>query len=302
MRTALSLIAIVIITALAVIGLVTTDGPPIQSGSPQQFNRRVITLAPSITEIAFALKCGDRVVGVSSYCTYPSAAQSKPKVGGAIDSDEEKILQLKPDLVIVQGKHRVVTQLCRDNQIDVLHCNARSLSDIYEAIQSIGARLGVLERANRLVSEIKGHMQRISKSVAANGGRPRVFLAVGRNLGEPFGKLSTVGRDSYLTELIEIAGGESIFSNHEIDYPQIALGELVKRAPDVIIELMPDGGDPGELRRRSLEQWKGLNSIPAVESARVFVLTEDFTLRAGPRVGQIASLFAEKIHPEVEVE
>ena len=262
--------------------------------------RRIVTLAPSATEIVFALDCGDRVVGVSGLCNYPPAAADKPRVGGWLDADCERILSLEPDLVILQGGPATVRELCGEHEIDLLDYGDKSLTELFDAIAAIGRRLGCSDRADRLVSRIKGEMRRTSTAVRSRG-RPSVLLSISRTPHQPLGQIYTAGRDSFLTELVRIAGGRSIFADVDVPYPQISLEEVAARAPEVIVELMPEK-DNALTDRQALRQWRTIASLPAVRNQRVHVLSQDYVLLPGPRVGKLARLLARAIHPEATLE
>jgi iron complex transport system substrate-binding protein len=258
--------------------------------------RRIICMAPNIVETVFALGAGDRVVGVSQYTAYPPEAREKPSVGALFNPDLERIVALKPDLVIVQEKHEKVEALCQSRGIRVLRMNMLRVSTILEGVRALGDVLGRREQAKALADKIRSDLDAVRKRVEGKP-RIRVFLCLGHTPGSLKG-MFTVGKTSFLTEMIEIAGGENIFGDVENSYPQVSAESLLARAPDVIIETYPSEEMPESRRKALLADWQTMPGLPAVRSGRVHFVTEDYVVVPGPRVGMIAGLFAGLIHSE----
>ncbi len=259
---------------------------------------RIVSMAPNITETIFALGCGDLLVGVTDFCTYPPEAKGLPKMGGAINPNLEKLIALRPDLVILQGKHEKVDAFCRIRRICVLHVNMDSLSSIYRGIISLGQALHCPRRAQRLCDSIRCELEAV-RGVVAGKKRPRIFICLGRASGS-LASIYTAGGKSFISEIIKMAGGDNIFEDVTLPYPETSKESLIKRAPEVIIEMRP-GEEISDSRRMSLiAQWDILRGIPAVSDRRVCILTEAFLLVPGPRVGTAARFIAETLHPEVK--
>jgi len=261
---------------------------------------RIICMAPNVTETVFALGCGDRVVGVSRFCSYPPEATRLPRVGAFVNPNVEGIIALSPDLLIIQGKHDAVAELCRQKGYPLLRVQMENLASLYREIQAIGSRLGCPDAAAKLCDEIRNGLAEVAASVA---GRPRVrvFVCLGRTPGSLAG-LYTPGRDTFLTEVIRIAGGENVFADVSQPYPAASKEALLKLKPDVIIE--PHPGEPltDRQRRQLLADWRQLGSLPAVQNGRVHILTDDHLLIIGPRVVLTARKLAELIHPEIKID
>jgi len=259
--------------------------------------RRIVCLAPSITETVFALGGGDRVVGVGDFTFWPAKAKELPKVGGFIDPNFERLLSLRPDLVIVQGRQDKVADFCRRQGIDFLRIERNDLPGVFEGIRDIGRKLGLEPRAWELEAELRRGLERISLEVS---GRPRarVFLAIGRTAGT-LSQLMTAGGASYLSQLVDVAGGDNIFADLKRDYPMISKESLVVRDPEVIIEAHPGEQLSEEARKAFLTDWRALPGVNAVREGRIVVLTQDHLLIAGPRLVESAQCLAEAIHPEV---
>jgi len=251
-------------------------------------------MAPNITEAVFALGAGDRVVGVSSYTTYPPEAATRPKVGALYDANIEKIVALQPDLVIVQQRHATVEGLCARRRIPVLRVEMTEVGSILEGIRTLGRLLDERERAEALCAEIQGRLASVRRRTEGLP-RPRVFICVDRSRGSLKG-MFTVGGKSFLTELVAVAGGENVFADVARDYFQVTTEAVLARQPEVIIETRPSRRYAPDEERRLIEDWGALPNLPAVRDGRIHVVTDDYIVLPGPRVALIAERFAEILH------
>src|SRR5438094_4712655 len=257
-------------------------------------SHRIVSTAPSVTEILFALGAGDQVVGDTLYCNYPEAAKSKPKIGGFQTLNIELILALNPDLVFVNDSQtNVAAALRQTGRIDVITLHADSVSGIYRSIQIVAEKIGMLERGKRLV-------QSIDNEIHQNAGRtnrtakPKVLFVVGRTPGTAAG-LVVVGRGSYLNELIELAGGINAATDAVVQYPRFSLEEVIRRDPDIVLDMGHVGhvGHVGqdhivtESERQAVKQvWQKYFFLRAVRSDAVFPISGEYFITPGPRVGE----------------
>jgi len=286
---------LVLAFALVQTGCTREPAPPSEDAGPQ----RIICMAPNIAEAVFALGAGERVVGVSDYTSYPAEAKAKPTVGALYNPDLERIVTLKPDLVIVQKRHEKVEALCRGKGIALLTVNMEERAEtILEAIRILGDRLGCAGRATTLRGEIEAELAAVRRRVE---GRPRVkaLICVDRSAGSLKG-IYCASNASFLTELLAIAGGENVFADERGDYVQASLEGIVRRAPEVIIETNPRTDLSDEARRRITAEWRALETLPAVKENRIYLLTDDFMVLPGPRIGKAAARLAEVLHPEAQ--
>lgn len=250
--------------------------------------RRIIANAPSNVEVVCALGATDRLVGVSAYATYPPTIKDLPKVGGLDDPDLERIVALKPDLLLQRGHNPHVTELCARHGIRLYVDRTDSLATLYGTIADIGGMIGREEAAQELATSIREHLERVAREAPPR--RPRVLLALrSRDRLTP---LTTVGKPSYLHEVIEIAGGTNVFGDMEVPYPEITLEDVIARAPDIIIEAQPGAELTPDEAERLTAQWAELRSVPAVRNSAIHVLTEDYVLTPSPRV----VLLADRLH------
>ncbi len=229
--------------------------------------QRIVSLAPSITETIFALGAGDRVVGVTTFCDYPPEAITKEKIGDTVRPNIEKIIALKPDLVIVSTSsqlEQVVANLGALG-IPVYVSNPRNLDGVLSSINGIGELIGEQARASELTANLRARIEAV-KQITGSESRPRVLFILGT---EP---LITVGGGTFIDDLIARAGGLSISSDAGGEYPQYSLETAVAKQPEVIF--ISSG----------VELPARLKQTPAAEAGRVYRLDDNLVLRPGPRV------------------
>jgi iron complex transport system substrate-binding protein len=239
---------------------------------------------------------GDKVVGVSDFSSYPPQARNKTNIGGIFNPNRERITMLQPDLIITQGKHEVMAKLCREQGIRFLAVKIDSLSDIPQAIEFLGKELHAEKKADAVAQKLERELAAIRKKTQDRP-KKRVFLTLGHTPGDLMG-LMTTGPGTFLNELITIAGGENIFNDVVVDYPNISKEALVMRQPEIIIEVFPEGFTANN---RSLlrKDWDRLASLPAVKAGNIHFLSDDYLLIPGIRIAQTAEKLAKIIHPEL---
>jgi iron complex transport system substrate-binding protein len=258
---------------------------------------RIVSTSPSITETLFALGLGDRVVGVSRFCRYPDSVRALPKVGTFLKPDAELVAQLKPDLVIIHaGPHEIARQMSV-LRIPHITVDRGSLPGAYTTIRAIGAAAGVPDRAQALVSKIDAHLAAIRALVAGRTPK-RVLLLVGRRAGS-LTDLVAVGRDTYLNDIVTIAGGVNVLADQGLpEYPNISMETVIRLAPDVIVDGGDMGDTPEDKRRRAestLRIWSQ-STVDAARAGRVHPVISDAFVVPGPRVTEVADTLAEWFH------
>ena len=245
---------------------------------------RIVSVAPAITEILFALGAGDQIVVDTTYCNYPEAAKTKAKIGGFTTPNVEAILALRPDQVVMTKTRPDVAQKLRQTGIDVLAVQPDNLAGIYESIRLIADKIGESARGQALIQSIDKELHEAA-AVPRSGSKPKVLFIVGRTPGTVL-NLSVAGRGSYLSELIGLAGGENVFADTSIPYPQVGMEEIIRRNPDVIID-MGHNEMLSEAQKESVRQlWKKYAFLGAVKNGKVFPISADYLITPGPRVIQ----------------
>ena len=261
---------------------------------------RIVSLAPSITEILFALDLDERVVGVTRFCRYPEAARSKAKVGGFEDISMEAVAGLRPDLVIVLDAHRhVAGDLRRLLACDIIEVQHETVSGILQSIRDIGAATGMGRRARALTDDVERRMRWVARQTAGKA-KPSVLLTLGSALaGEGMGSIFIAGEGGFYDRMIELAGGTNAYTGKLI-FPSISPEGLLRMDPDVIVELAAGA----EARTGAVEEvkarWRRLPELTAVERHRVHVLTGDYVTVPGPRFIHTLEDLARVLHPEID--
>jgi len=250
--------------------------------------QRIISLAPNLTEILFALGLGNRVVGVTSYCDFPDAAKEKEKVGDTIHPNLEKIISLKADLVVVSTSSQLENMTRRLDQlaIPVYVTNPRTARDVVASIRSLGEVTGTSGRAAEVASGMESRISAVERRVS-NLPRPSVLYVL------QIGPLITAGRNTFINDLINIAGGKSISGEETADYPQFSRETVIARAPEIIVA---PGSHGSELVKES-DLRRDLATTPAIRSNRIVWVTPDLVDRPGPRIVDGLEQLAEGLHP-----
>lgn len=250
--------------------------------------RRIISLAPSLTEILFALGAGDAVVGVTEYADYPPEARTKPSVGGGLDPNLEVIVALQPDLVLASADTNRWDTLIQLEQlrIPIYGAKAARVEGVLASIEKVGEAIGRRHEAERLIAEMRRRMAAVSDRVRDQA-KPKVLYAVWID------PLIVAGRGTVIDDLLQMAGGANIVQ--ATGFPRYSLEEVSAHPPDVIILASDRGGlrDWEVLRR--LPAWK---EVRAVRDGAVRVIDANMVNRPGPRIAEAVELLARLLHPE----
>jgi cobalamin transport system substrate-binding protein len=237
--------------------------------------RRIVSLAPNLTEIVFALGAADRLAGVTSYCDYPPAARDKEKVGDTIQPNLEKIIGLKPDLVLISTSSQLEQITSRLDQltIPVYVTGPRTVAEVVSSIRALGEVIDALEKATDLADSMDRRISHVKEQVR-NLSRPRVLYVL------QIGPLITVGSRTFINDLLTLAGSDSISASEAADYPQFSLETVIARAPEVIVApTSHGGGGPSDE-----ELAKAFAPTPAIRNRRIVRVNPDLVTRPGPRI------------------
>ena len=253
---------------------------------PPARRTRIVSLIPATTEILFALGAGDRVVGRTHWDGWPPEVVNVPDLGDGIRPSTEMVLTARPDLVILyaSGDNRDAAQALRGAGVPVISLRIDSIAEFERAALLLGDAVGEAQRARVVVDSVRRTLERVRQ---ATSGRPRptVFMLAWET------PLLTIGSGSFLSELVEIAGGRNVFGDLEGPSPQVSFEEVLKRDPQFVL------GRPetaGNLRAKA--RWLGL---PAVRDGRVLVMDTVLVGRPGVRLGEAAVSIAKLLHPGV---
>ena len=252
---------------------------------------RYISLAPSTTEILFALGLDDEIVGVSSYCNYPLEAKNKEKVGNFSQPNIEKILSLKPDYIFCTGLEQApIISSLRRLGLKVYVADPSTISQLLSSIKEIGNITGKTKEAESLTEKMRKDIEEISLKVKAipPEKRQKVFLEIWHD------PLSTSGKGSFVDELITLAGGINIAGDTLRAYSIFSPEEVIKRNPDCIIIAYMVSGNAA----KSMAARFGWSGVAAIKNNRVYAdINSDILLRPGPRVVQALEEIHRKLYP-----
>jgi len=253
--------------------------------------QRIISLAPSTTEILFALGLGDRIVGVTEECDYPSKAMEKPKVGGFHSTyNMELIINSAPDLVLASSMMRGddIKKL-EGTGITVPVMAPKNVEEILGNIKLIGDITGKEKKAENLTKNMRGRIDKVKKNAENLKEKPKVVYVIWH---EP---LMSAGKGTFANNLIEIAGGENIYSDTGIQYPEISLESVIDRNPDILIVPVGHGTGGNNLTYEYIIGEPRLRGVNAVKNGRVYGIDTGLSNRPGPRIVDGLEHFAEWI-------
>ncbi|MEW6547674.1 MAG: cobalamin-binding protein [Bacillota bacterium] len=272
--------------------LTVTDGTGRQVTIPAQ-PQKIVSLSPSCTEILFALGLGSKVVGVDKFSNYPPEAQKVEKVGGFSDPSVEKIAALKPDLILGTGMHKKVLPQLESLGIPVVLLEPRNVEGVLADIGTVGRLTGVPEAAEKVVADVRNRIDRVKAKVdtVPREQRPWVYYEV---YSEP---IMTVGPNTLIHQLIELAGGRNIAYDAQTDYPEFSAEAVIQRNPAVII--FPSFHGSASLTVDKLKARPGWAAIAAVKDGRVHPIDADIISRPGPRIADAVEELARLILPDL---
>lgn len=256
---------------------------------------RIVSLVPALTETLFAIGAGRQVIAVSSYDREPPEVQALPRVGALIDPDVERILSLRPDLVIVYAtQHDLQRQLAHAGIATFPYVHG-GLAEVFETMRRLGAATGHATEGERVAAGLAREIDVVAARVAGRP-RPRVLLVFGR---EPLSlrNIFASGGYGFLHDLLERAGGTNVFADVDRESLQVSTEQVLARRPDVILEVRADVADP-DLAARERAAWSSLRIVPAVRNGRVHLLGGQDLVVPGPRVAQAAERLSRELHPD----
>jgi len=256
--------------------------------------RRVVSLAPNITEIIYALGQENLLKGVTLYSDFPSAAVSLPKVGSYVQLNLEKIVALKPDLCIAirDGNPRVVANRLESLKIPVYAVDPRNLETVMQTVLEIGNLLNANQRASLLVQRMRSRVLKVKSLVSKAAYRPRVFFQIG------ISPIVSVGTDTFMHELIVLAGGKNL-AQGPVSYPRFSREQVLVLSPEIFIITSMARASVFEQVKAEWSRWP---NMPAIRDHRIFLEDSNYFDRPTPRLVDGLELLVKLIHPELFVE
>ncbi len=251
---------------------------------------RIVSLAPSNTEILFAIGAGDRVVGVTQWCNYPTAAKDIEQVAGYSDLNIERITAVRPDLIIAaRGNDLEGLRSLEQMGVPVFAVNVQTLDAMIDSVRRLGRLTGTTDRSDSLARMLTARLEEVDRRILDRP-RPRVLWGY---VAEP---IYTAGPGSLIDNMIERAGGENVARGAQVTWPQVSLETIVAWAPQVLLTSLGGGMQPaGEIDRlREIDGWK---ELPAIKNGRIVHVEGDLLTRAGPRLVDAVEILANQLHP-----
>lgn len=262
---------------------------------PAAAPQRIVSLIPAVTETLFAIDAGAKVVGVGSFDTYPAEAATRPRVGGLIDPDTERILSLRPDLVFLYGSQEDLARQLQAAGIRIETYRHGRLSDVVSGIRQIGSIVGHESRANEVASGIEAKIAAVRARVASRP-HPSTLIVFGREEGTLRGIYAS-GGEGFIHEMVEAAGGRNVFADVPRENVQASLESIIERRPELILEIRagttPRGPTWEDDTRRA---WNAAPSVPAVATGRIRIVLDERVVVPGPRIAEGIELLEQAIH------
>jgi iron complex transport system substrate-binding protein len=258
---------------------------------------RIVSLVPALTEMLFAIGAGPQVIAVSSYDEFPPEVTSLPRVGALLDPDMERILALRPDLVVSYGSQTDVQAQLARAKIRVFSYKHAGLAGVFTTLKDLGAAVGRPAESDNLARQIRTGLDAIQARVRGRP-QPRTLLVFERDPASLRG-VYVSGGVGFLHDMLGIAGGVNVFADVARESVQPSIETMLARAPEVILEVRATGllaaTDIAQARR----VWGALGAVPAVKQGRIEILTGEHLVVPGPRVVQATAAFARALHPDV---
>jgi iron complex transport system substrate-binding protein len=252
--------------------------------------QRIVSLAPSNTELLFALGLADRVVGVDKYSNYPPEAARKPQISDYSSTNLEQVLATEPDLILAAGiTSRDVIAAFESRGLTVVVLNPPTLDGVFGNISLLGQVADTNDAAARVRGDLESRLAALAARLATANTRPRVFFELDAT------QFFTVGPKSFIDDLIARAGGANIAADAATAYPKLSAEQIIAKDPEIII-LSDEGYGATVASVGTRPGWAG---ISAVKNGRVVTIDPDLTNRPGPRVLDALERLARSIHPEL---
>ena len=282
------------IVAIALSACLLAEAPSAQRDAAAE-PARIVSLIPAATEMLFAMGAGPKVVAVGSFDEYPPDVLKLPRVGALLDPDLERILSLRPDLVVVYESQADLRRKLERATIPMFVYKHAGLADVMTTIRQLGERVGRDADAKAVVNRIETRLAEIRKRVAGRP-RPRTLIVFTRDALALRGIYAS-GGVGFLSDMLEVAGGSNVFADVKQQSVQATTELILARRPDVILEMRP-GNLAAEEHKKEIAVWGTLSAVPAVRSGRVALFTDQRVVVPGPRVAEGTELIARALHPD----
>lgn len=284
------------LAAVALVAAVIAGRRNGQAGTVAGSQPRVASVTPAGTDLLIDMGASDHLVGVSNFDSDREGAIGKPKIGDYQSVDWERLAPLRPQILLVQyAGDRIpsgLEQRCADLGIRIVNLQINPLEDVFNQTQMLADAVGESSKGRAATVRLRAQLELVRARVA---GRPAVNAVIATSENG----LDLAGPGEFLDDLLTIAGGRNAAAGTGQRYPVVDRELLVQMAPQVVIQLIPDGDKTPQVVARARQFWDSLSDLPAVKNHRVAVLTDWYALQPGLRVGELAQKFAQILHPEL---
>ncbi|MBQ4132608.1 MAG: ABC transporter substrate-binding protein [Desulfovibrionaceae bacterium] len=270
--------------------------PSLRNQAAPAAGLRIVSLAPSITEILFAVGLGQHLVGVTHFCAYPPQALSIPEVAGFSELNPEALLRVRPDMAVLPADKVWNKIQIEGLGIPVLPLEVRSLDGLLSGIERLGRLADDPRQAENLLGEIRNKLES-ARMKSSGRQRPGVLFSVMRThygLGQ-INEIAAIGRDGFYDELIRLAGGRNVYEG-SLPYPRLSREAVIFLNPQVIIDVLPGSLEPAEIQDVE-RSWQALGSVDAVKNGRVLILNDEMHTVPGPRFIHTLDVLSAALHP-----
>jgi len=256
--------------------------------------KRIVSMAPNVTEMLFSIGLDNEIVGVTDYCNYPESAKSKTKIGGYYNPNVEMILSLSPDLIVAtpDGYSKERIEKLEQSGIPIFLVNPQDINEVMVSMTLLGKVTGKEEIANQVVDNMRSRIMTIKNKVSQipEQKRPKIFYEIGED------PLVTVGPNNVVNDLITTAGGVNVAKDAPSSWPVYSVEAVIMKNPDVILTA-PSTMTSSE-KNAQIDKWNKYRTVSAVINGRIYAVDPDIMLRSGPRVldglEKLYSLFYQK--------
>ena len=270
---------------------------------------RIVSLAPSTTETLFVLGLGSRVVGVSDYCRWPKKIESLPKVGGLFNPNIERVVELRPDLVVLLTEHADLIKRFESFQIPTLTVDHGSIDSILASFETLDRRCsGPTSRNGRDLAETLRAAMAEMRRCTGEFPIQKALISIDRQRGTgQISQVTVAGNNRYFNEILSVAGGRSVFAETVSAVPTVSVESLLEKNPDVIFDLSADWNGVSaqnefEIQEEYLRDWSSLGErVSAVRDGRIYPILTDYATVPGPRFILLIEAFARRLHPEARL-
>ena len=256
---------------------------------------RIVSIVPAVTEMLFAIGAGPRVVAVSSFDHWPPEVAKLTKVGGLLDPDVERIISLRPDLLVLDGSQEEVITKAKAAGIRTFPYRLGGLDNVAKTMRELGRIVGTPGEAEAVAAALEQRLEGVRQRVA-NEPRRRTLLIFGREAGA-LRAIDVSGGVGFLHDIVQLGGGDNVFGGENREWVRVSVETIIAAAPEVVVELHYGYHLTPARLRTELAVWGKLQALPAVREKRVHLLEGDKFVVPGPRVVEAAEEIAAAIHP-----